>query len=117
MITRKEIDFSKPLTEAQKKMLEEMNANPAIPDDDCPEFTEAETVHMMIPDANQGENAMDAFDDIKTGLEQAIQHEKGESSARRIGVAKGKFNVLRDFDEDNDDIASQLEGRLKPSDF
>ncbi|MBQ6094458.1 MAG: hypothetical protein IJL09_03575 [Lachnospiraceae bacterium] len=96
MITRKEIDLSKPLTEAQKKMLEEMNANPAIPDDDCPEFTEAETVHMMIPDAKE-ENAMDAFDDIKTGLEQAIQYEKGESSARRIGVAKGKYQCSERF--------------------
>ena len=47
MMTRKEIDLSKALTEAQKKMLEEMNANPAIPDDDCPEYTEAEMVHIQ----------------------------------------------------------------------
>ena len=81
MITRKEIDFSKPLTEAQKKMLEEMNANPAIPDDDCPEFTVAEMVRMIL-DANQNGNAMDAFNDIKAGLEQAIQYEKGKLNAK-----------------------------------
>ena len=40
-----------------------------------------------------------------------------ESTARRIGVAKGKFNVLGDFDEDNDEIAAQLEGSLNPSDL
>lgn len=81
MITRKEIDFSKPLTEAQKKMLEEMNANPAIPDDDCPEYTEAELLHMIL-DANQNGNAMDPVNDIKTGLEQAIQYEKGKLNAK-----------------------------------
>ena len=47
MITRKEIDFNEPLTEAQVKMLEAMEARPAVPDDDCPEYTEAELLHMM----------------------------------------------------------------------
>ena len=36
-----------PLTEAQVKMLEAMEARPAVPDDDCPEYTEAELLHMM----------------------------------------------------------------------
>lgn len=64
-------------------MLEEMNANPAIPDDDCPEYTEAEMVRMIL-DANQNGNAMDAFNDIKAGLEQAIQYEKGKDSVLEI---------------------------------
>ena len=41
--------------------------------------------------------------------------------ANRVRVVlvlqRGSISVLRDFDEDNDDIASQLEGRLKPSDL
>ena len=41
MITRKEIDFDAPLTEAQVHMLEAMESQPAIPDDDCPEYTVA----------------------------------------------------------------------------
>lgn len=39
MIIRKEIDFNKPLTDEQKKMLEELKSRPAISDDDCPELT------------------------------------------------------------------------------
>ncbi|MCM1316140.1 MAG: BrnA antitoxin family protein [Prevotella sp.] len=39
MIIRKEIDFSKPLTDEQKKMLEELKTRPVTPDDDCPELT------------------------------------------------------------------------------
>ena len=42
-----EIDFDKPLTEAQKNMLKEMARKPAAPDDDCPEYTEDELLHMM----------------------------------------------------------------------
>lgn len=39
MIIRKEIDFSKPLTDEQKKMLEELKTRPVMPDEDCPELT------------------------------------------------------------------------------
>lgn len=39
MIIRKEIDFNKPLTDKQKKMLEELRERPVTPDDDCPELT------------------------------------------------------------------------------
>ncbi len=39
MIIRKEIDFNKPLTDEQKKMLEELKTRPITPDDDCPELT------------------------------------------------------------------------------
>ena len=47
MIIRKEIDFDKPLTEAQKNMMKEMEHKPAAPDEDCPEYTEEELLHMM----------------------------------------------------------------------
>lgn len=40
MIIRKEIDFNKPLTEEQKKMLEALKTRPVEPDEDCPELTE-----------------------------------------------------------------------------
>lgn len=40
MIIRKEIDFNKPLTDEQKKMLEELKTRPVTPDDDCPELTD-----------------------------------------------------------------------------
>ena len=40
MITRKEIDFNKPLTPEQIKMLEEADKKPVIPDEDCPELTD-----------------------------------------------------------------------------
>lgn len=39
MMIRKEIDFSKPLTDEQKKMLEELKTRPVTPDEDCPEMT------------------------------------------------------------------------------
>lgn len=39
MIIRKEIDFSKPLTDEQKKMIEELKTRPVTPDEDCPELT------------------------------------------------------------------------------
>ncbi|MDE5557573.1 MAG: BrnA antitoxin family protein [Ruminococcus sp.] len=39
MTIRKEIDFNKPLTDEQKKMLEELKTRPVTPDDDCPELT------------------------------------------------------------------------------
>ena len=39
MIIRKEIDVSKPLTEEQKTMLEEMESQDACPDESCPEIT------------------------------------------------------------------------------
>ena len=39
MIIRKEIDFNEPLTDEQKKMLEELKIRPVTPDDDCPELT------------------------------------------------------------------------------
>ncbi|MDE6425721.1 MAG: BrnA antitoxin family protein [Ruminococcus sp.] len=39
MIIRKEIDFNKPLTDEQKKMLEELKTRPVTPDNDCPELT------------------------------------------------------------------------------
>ena len=39
MIIRKEIDFNEPLTDEQKKMLEELKTRPVTPDEDCPELT------------------------------------------------------------------------------
>ena len=47
MITRKAIDINEPLTETQAKMLETMEAQSAAPDDDCPEYSEEELLHMM----------------------------------------------------------------------
>jgi len=40
MIIRKEIDFNEPLTQEQKKMLEELNSRPVQPDEDCPELSD-----------------------------------------------------------------------------
>ncbi|MBR5348172.1 MAG: hypothetical protein IK125_02965 [Lachnospiraceae bacterium] len=34
-----DIDFSKPLTEEQKKMLEALKKRPVVPDEDCPALT------------------------------------------------------------------------------
>ena len=56
MIIRKEIDFNEPLTEAQVEMLEAMESQPAIPDDDCPEYTEEELLHMMAISADRRAN-------------------------------------------------------------
>ena len=39
MTIRKEIDFHTPLTDQQKKMLEELRERPVTPDEDCPEIT------------------------------------------------------------------------------
>ena len=47
MITRKTIDVNEPLTEAQAKMLDAMETQPTVPDDDCPEYSEAELLQMM----------------------------------------------------------------------
>lgn len=40
MITRKDIDLSKPVNDKQKKMLELLQERPVQPDEDCPELTE-----------------------------------------------------------------------------
>ncbi|MBR5181376.1 MAG: hypothetical protein IKW88_03900 [Clostridiales bacterium] len=40
MIIRKEIDFTKPLTKEQEKMLDVLETRPIEFDDDCPELTE-----------------------------------------------------------------------------
>jgi hypothetical protein len=42
MIIRKEIDLSKPLTNAQKEMLQALKNRPVTPDEDCPELTEGQ---------------------------------------------------------------------------
>jgi len=41
MIVRKNLDFKDELTEEQKRMLEEMEKSPAVPDEDCPEVNES----------------------------------------------------------------------------
>ena len=40
MTKRKEIDFSKPLTKEQNKMLAELDKRPVEYDEDCPELTD-----------------------------------------------------------------------------
>ena len=40
MTVRKEIDITKPLTNEQKKMLDELETRPIVFDEDCPELTE-----------------------------------------------------------------------------
>ena len=40
MTKRKEIDFSKPLTKEQNKMLDELDKRPVEYDEDCPELTD-----------------------------------------------------------------------------
>ena len=40
MIIRKEIDFNEPLSPEQIKMLEEMENNPSVPDEECPELSD-----------------------------------------------------------------------------
>ena len=47
MIIRKEIDLDQPLTDAQKKMLEDLKTRPVQPDEDCPELT-AEQLSQMV---------------------------------------------------------------------
>ena len=47
MIIRKEIDFNQPLTEEQKKMLEELKTRPVQPDEDFPELTEEQLSQMV----------------------------------------------------------------------
>ena len=43
MVTRT-IDFSKGLTAEQEKMLEELETAPAVPDEDCPELTDEQSI-------------------------------------------------------------------------
>ena len=57
MIIRKEIDFSEPLTEEQKKMLEEMESRPAMPDEECPELT-ADQLAMLAKAARERRQQM-----------------------------------------------------------
>lgn len=46
MMIQKDIDFSKGLTEEQIAMLMEMEASPAVPDEDCPELTEEQIIQF-----------------------------------------------------------------------
>lgn len=41
-IIRREIDLNQPLTEEQKKMLQNLSDAPAVPDEDFPELTDEE---------------------------------------------------------------------------
>lgn len=47
MVIRKEIDLSKPLTDEQKKMLEELKTRLVHPDEDRPELTEEQLSQMV----------------------------------------------------------------------
>ena len=47
MIIRKEIDFSEPLRAEQVKALEALRQQEASPDEECPEYSEAELLQMM----------------------------------------------------------------------
>lgn len=51
MIIRKEIDVKKPLTDAQRQMLEALQNQPTDPDDDIPELTE-EQIRQLHPRRN-----------------------------------------------------------------
>lgn len=42
----KSIDFSKALSPEQLAMLQSIEASPAVPDNDCPEFSEAELLQF-----------------------------------------------------------------------
>ncbi|MEG0179565.1 MAG: BrnA antitoxin family protein [Oscillospiraceae bacterium] len=42
----KSIDFSKKLSPKQLEMLQIMDASPVVPDEDCPEFSEAELMQF-----------------------------------------------------------------------
>ena len=48
MIIRKEIDLNKPLTEEQKKMLENLKTRPVQPDEDCPELRREERKKQTV---------------------------------------------------------------------
>ena len=47
MTIRKEIDLNKPLTDEQKKMLEELKTRPVQPDEDCPALTEEQLSQLV----------------------------------------------------------------------
>jgi len=56
MIICKEIDFNKPLTAEQVKMLEELKDRPVQPDEDCPELTEEQLKSFYrVKDKNRQE--------------------------------------------------------------
>lgn len=57
MIIRKEIDLNKPLSEEQRKMLEESKTRPIVPDEDCPELTD-EQLARFAADARERNRAM-----------------------------------------------------------
>lgn len=42
MIVRKEVDLNAPLSDDQKKMLEDLAIRPVCPDEDCPEIDMSE---------------------------------------------------------------------------
>ena len=47
MIVRKEIDFTKPLTADQIKMLDDFETRPIEYDEDCPELTEEQLAEFQ----------------------------------------------------------------------
>lgn len=54
MIVRKEVDLNAPLSDDQKKMLEDLATRPVCPDEDCPEIDMSEEnlsrLMSQIPD-------------------------------------------------------------------
>ncbi len=56
MMISKTIDFSKGLTSEQEKMLKNLEATPAVPDEDCPELTDEQIIkYAAIARANRKE--------------------------------------------------------------
>ena len=55
MTVRKEIDITKPLTNEQIKMLDELETRPIVFDEDCPELTEEQLAefHRVSETRNQ----------------------------------------------------------------
>ena len=56
MTIHQEIDLNKPLTSAQKEMLNALATRPVTPDKDCPELTEAQLAQLKrISETNREE--------------------------------------------------------------
>ena len=87
MIIRKDIDINAPLTPKEIEMLEEMNRRPICFDEDCPPLTDERIKHMCrVSESPQKERFGDknhtVFNDIVTGLKEAIEYEQGTGEAR-----------------------------------
>lgn len=97
MTIRKEIDLNAPLTDEQKKMLENLVTRPAAPDDDCPELTAEQLSQLKRISAEKREERCKQTVTIRLSP-QALAKAKSLGKGYTAVLSRILENALNDID-------------------